>query len=117
MRGGTNAQQTNLPRNGIGYHLCVFGSNIFDGYYRAWISMPNADKVTVELIGMGVIGESWWDGSTLASKTQIFTDPWGVYINCNDSSVVGKSCNPQIRVTGGGRKLNRLLRLLRRRGA
>ena len=101
MRGQTNATDGSLPRNGITYSLVVFGSNAYDGYYRTWVSMPNADRVTVSLIGMGVVGESWWSGSTLESKTQLFTDARGVYINCNDSSVVGKTCNPQLQVTGG----------------
>lgn len=105
MRGATNSQKSNLPRNGVGYHIIQFGGNKFDGYYRGWIAMPNADKVTIQLLGMGVIGQSWWVGSELESKTQVFTDAWGVYINCNDDTVVGMSCNPQLLVSGGGCKL------------
>ena len=116
MRGSTNATNGNLPRNGEYYHLITFGSNFFDGYYRTFIPLENADKVTIEVLGMGVIGESWWTGSTLTSKTQFIIDPHGIYVNCNDPSVVGRNCNPLLRISGGGDLKGLLGRLFRRLG-
>lgn len=101
MRGSTNAAKRTLPKNGTYYPLIVFGANAYNGYYRSFIPMPNADEVSVSLIGMGVVGQSWWSGETLASKTQIFTDQYGIYVNCNDPSVIGNTCNPQLTVGGG----------------
>ena len=114
MRGTTNAVQSNLPRNVSNSYIStvVFGANTYDGwYYSSMLGMPNADKVTITLEGMGVVGESWWTGSTLASKIAMDQTPIGLIFRCNDASVVGKACNPLISIVGGG--LKRLARCFR----
>ena len=77
------------------------------------LGMPNADKVTITLLGMGVVGESWWEGSTLASKVIMDQTKYGLVFRCNDASVVGKACNPRISISGGGGTLRRLARCFR----
>ena len=102
MRGTTNAQQMNLPRNGTRYLYPIFGANAYGGYYMGFAPLTNADKVNITLNGMGVVGVSWWSGQTLADKVIMTATPEGLYFQCNDSSVVGNTTNPQITITGGG---------------
>ena len=92
-----------LPRNGSSiYFMTTFGSNVYNGeYYSTFIGLPNADRVTITLTGMGVIGVSWWTGSTLESKVRMGITAYGITLYCNDSSVVGKACNPQFTITNG----------------